>query len=1186
MTLTRLCLRDLLYHWRGNLAVLLGVVVGSTVLTGALLVGDSLRGSLRELSLERLGWVDEALVAPRFFRQALAEGLQQDGAAERVCPVLLLQATAAGPGGRARGVTVLGVDARFWGPAAGETFADARQRPVAWVNATLAADLGITPGARLKLALQKPSAVPRESLLGRRGDRDVVDEWELPVDRVLDVGEFGDRFSLRPDIRAARNVFVPLRALQRQLGLRGRVNALLAAGATPQLPQRLRARLDLDDWGLVLRGPADRVNDLFRKLDVNHDGALEPREWRDRLAESLVRAIDPGAGPTLTEAAVRNFYERRRAYLTLESPNLLIDPYLAGRALEAARHTGLRAAPTLVYLANTIAAGGKEIPYSVVAALDPGLSPPLGPFLPPGATSLADDQIVLADWKDSPLPRRVGEDVRLSYFPPEHQGDLRERSATFRLAGFVALEGMAADSDLTPEFPGITDKLTIDQWNPPFPYHNERIKARDERYWKEYRTTPKAYVTLRTGQELWGNRFGDVTSIRLAPDRPQGSLAEVAEEYRRKLLQQFDPAGGGFTFEPVKAQALAAAGGGTDFGTLFLGFSFFLIAAALMLVGLLFRLNLQRRAAEVGLLAAVGYRKRTLSWLLLGEGALVALVGSVTGCLVALLYAGVLLRLLEALWPGGGLQSFLRPHAAILSLATGAGASLLVSVLTIAWGLRVLARVPPRALLAGRAESELGPGIGRPSRWPWILAATGLAAAVALAVLGRFVHDDETRAMTFFAGGGLLLTACLSALAGWMRGSRHRTVEGHGGWTLARLGIRNASRHPTRSLLTAGLLAAAAFLIVAVEAFRRSANSVGSAATGGFGLVAEADLPLYVDLNTADGRQQVLDKLLPVFRDELGGDNKAAEARVRTAGELLAQVRVASFRVEAGDDVSCLNLYKPTRPRLLGVPDSIVNRGGFEFADTAAASDAERANPWLMLRRDGTDVPAFGEKNTVQWVLKSDLGGQVVLAQPPPLRIDGLLQDSVFQSSLLVSEGHFLRLFPGHEGYNYFLIRCPPGREAEVKRLLDTALADRGFEATPVTERLAAYLAVENTYLSTFQALGGLGLVLGSLGLAVVLLRGVWERRGELALLRAVGYRRRAVGWLVLAENAFLLAVGLIAGTVSALVAVAPHVGGAGVPWGDLLVMLAAVLVVGLSCGAVATASVMRAPLIPALRQE
>src|SRR5262249_53638760 len=74
MSLFRLRLESLLYHWRGNVAVFLGVAVGTAVLTGALLVGDALRGSLRDLTLRRLGWVDQALVGPRFVRQELADG--------------------------------------------------------------------------------------------------------------------------------------------------------------------------------------------------------------------------------------------------------------------------------------------------------------------------------------------------------------------------------------------------------------------------------------------------------------------------------------------------------------------------------------------------------------------------------------------------------------------------------------------------------------------------------------------------------------------------------------------------------------------------------------------------------------------------------------------------------------------------------------------------------------------------------------------------------------------------------------------------------------------------------------------------------------------------------------------------------------------------------------------------------
>src|ERR1700730_2316691 len=110
MNRTRLLLRNLFYHWRGNLAVLLGVAVGSAVLIGALLVGDSLAGSLKALTLDQLGWVDQAMVTGRFFRQDLAKELP----AERVSPVILLQGSARNDQGLPVGkVTVLGVDQSF-----------------------------------------------------------------------------------------------------------------------------------------------------------------------------------------------------------------------------------------------------------------------------------------------------------------------------------------------------------------------------------------------------------------------------------------------------------------------------------------------------------------------------------------------------------------------------------------------------------------------------------------------------------------------------------------------------------------------------------------------------------------------------------------------------------------------------------------------------------------------------------------------------------------------------------------------------------------------------------------------------------------------------------------------------------------------------------------------------------------
>jgi ABC-type antimicrobial peptide transport system permease subunit len=209
-------------------------------------------------------------------------------------------------------------------------------------------------------------------------------------------------------------------------------------------------------------------------------------------------------------------------------------------------------------------------------------------------------------------------------------------------------------------------------------------------------------------------------------------------------------------------------------------------------------------------------------------------------------------------------------------------------------------------------------------------------------------------------------------------------------------------------------------------------------------------------------------------------------------------------------------------------------------------------------------------------------------AQAIRLRFVAALSDSLFQSELLMSERNFLRAFPEAQGYRFFLLDTSPQTKASVAALLESRLSDFGFDATGAGERLAEFHRVENTYLSTFQTLGGLGTILGTLGLATVLLRNVLERRRELALLRAVGYNARHLALMVVAENALLLFCGLLTGVVCALLAIAPafYARGGRLPTASLAVLLAAVAVAGLAASLVATAAVLRSPLLPALRAE
>jgi hypothetical protein len=447
-------------------------------------------------------------------------------------------------------------------------------------------------------------------------------------------------------------------------------------------------------------------------------------------------------------------------------------------------------------------------------------------------------------------------------------------------------------------------------------------------------------------------------------------------------------------------------------------------------------------------------------------------------------------------------------------------------------------------------------------------------AGVALLIFASLDRVGQTAG--FFGAGTLLLTALSCYEYGWLKSNVRRAIKGRGWWPVSRLGFRNATSRPGRSVLCIALIASAAFIIVAVDAFKRDVRDTsleGKSGSGGFPLLAESILPLYHDPNTTEGREA-----LNIFSQE---------------GKEAGSVSFTRFRVRPGDDASCLNLYQPRNPRILGASDDFIQSGRFSFQNSLALTKDEQANPWLLLERELADgaIPVIADANSMTYVLHRKLGDEIVVSQPggepARLRLVAALDDSIFQSELLISEANFLRLFPEQGGYGFFLLEVAPEAASEAAGRLEEQLADFGFDVMPTSERLAGFHRVENTYLTTFQTLGGLGLVLGTLGLATVLLRNVLERRRELALLRAIGYNSIHFTLMVIGENALIVCCGLVTGAACALIAIAPVFlsRGGHLPALSLWLLLF-VFVIGLLASLAATIAALRAPLLPALRAE
>jgi ABC-type lipoprotein release transport system permease subunit len=264
----------------------------------------------------------------------------------------------------------------------------------------------------------------------------------------------------------------------------------------------------------------------------------------------------------------------------------------------------------------------------------------------------------------------------------------------------------------------------------------------------------------------------------------------------------------------------------------------------------------------------------------------------------------------------------------------------------------------------------------------------------------------------------------------------------------------------------------------------------------------------------------------------------------------------------------------------------------FSFASAGVA--AAGASPWSLLNQeleDGT-VPAMADQTTLTYVFHLRVGDTFQFApdgrSPVTFRIVAALADSVLQSELIIGEQHFVRLFPQHEGYRVWLIETPEPRAAAVGAVLEDRLADSGVDVVDTRERIAAYHRVENTYLATFQALGALGLLLGTLGVGAVLARNVLERQREWGLLRAVGYEASHLSVMVVAESAALVAGGVLLGAFAAGLAIAPAIAerGRALPLAELGGVLAAVVAAGLLSSLLALAVATRVPVVSAIKNE
>ena len=604
-----------LRHYRGAyLGVLLGSALGAMVLLGALFSGDSVKSTLRQIAEQRTGKTTVVLAGgENFFRASLSNSIPN------TAPVLQLRSQVDTPSGRSTGqVNLFGITPAFWSFAPGDTTPPALDEKSWAINRELARTLDLKPGDSLVLRLGKPGLASRDAPLS--GEPEELITIRGTVAEIREDDAMG-RFNLEATQLPAPAVFLPIEALAEAIERSDRANLLLFRDplSADQAAALVRQSAQLADYGLSLQ-------------DIPLSAATEIRTDRIFL-------------PTLIEDKLRTLLPTAR--------------------------------PVVTYLANTIAANGKQTPYSMVTGIDPAAVD----FLP---DDLASNQIILNSWEAEDLAAKPGDTVTVSYYTLGSGNRLVEKSTDFTVRGIVPLEGPAADKLWMPDFPGIAEADNSADWTPGLPLDLTRIREKDETYWDDHRGTPKAFIPYEAARTMWSNRWGNATSLRL----PAGQT-----DLERRILDTLTPADAGLLIRDLGRESQTAAASPVDIASLFLSMSFFLILAAVALTAMLFRFNVEQRNHESGLLAALGIPpKKILRWRLL-EGLIVVTLGSALGTLLALAYTRGLLLFLESIWNRGGDRLF-RFHAAPASIIGGLFGFVVLMMITIWFVTRRQAKSP------------------------------------------------------------------------------------------------------------------------------------------------------------------------------------------------------------------------------------------------------------------------------------------------------------------------------------------------------------------------------------------------------------------------------------------------------------------------------------------------------------
>lgn len=872
MNSRRLIWNNLTWYWKKNLLLAVGVAVSGAVITGALMVGDSVKYSLNRIVELRLGEVTHVLHAgDRYFTTGLTEKV----GAELSVPassLLLREGTAIAGGGQVRvnHIRVLGVDSDFdllagtadspdpgllsspgglYGSLSGDSVV---------ISRNLSNRLGLGVGDEVLLRIEKASLVPLNAPFV--SDDESVVSLRAAIKAVAGEKQLG-RFNLKVSQTSPFNVFISQKRLQELMDFQNRANVMLLRAGSGQgyreIHEAIRRHFSAGDAGLITR-----FDQEAQQAEVTSH-----RVFIDNALSSQLAGIA----------------------LVPEDRSIVPEDHSVAQPDSPATAEGI-----LTYFVNSLSTPRGKTPYSFVSTLP--------------ATMLQQDEIFINRWLAEDLSAGEGDTIIMNYFVVGPLRELTVDSARFVVRSVVPMEGRYGDRGLMPDLPGLSDAGNCRDWNTGVPIDLESIRDKDEDYWDAFGGLPKAFISAGKGVELWKNRFGTYTAFRYPA---AGEAGQAITSLEAGIAERISPDMLGFTLEATREKGYNAAGSGIDFSQLFGGLSFFLLAAGILLTVLLYLLNVESREDQLRTLVLLGIPVKRVRSIMLAEGLVVAVAGAIAGLFLAVLYNRLVFSALNGIWSDVVRTDMMYVNIRPATLFTGWLVALFIAFLAMAIPLNgKLNKVFSAYMRPGRRRREEGTRFRKATLVTWVA-----ALAIALGLISTQLLSGEVVSIrVFFPAGGLLLIAAVTLFLWVLAGKQQPAAKG---LDMALLGWKNATRNRTRSLSIVLLFAIGAFLVISTGSNRKDlfVNAGDpSGGTGGFLYFAESTVPLLRQLND------------PGIRNEFGLEGSYSFVQMRQAdgddASCLNLNKIINPRVLGVDPVSLRGRFSfVTRTPLLDETD-------------------------------------------------------------------------------------------------------------------------------------------------------------------------------------------------------------------------------------------------------------------------